>query len=87
MRSFSIQKCVIMQVSLIPTHDQTNLLAERWGMQRCLEPHLVRDDWLRLLHADWLVEQGALVQGELGVGVQRWADLERSWGRGTHAGW
>lgn len=27
------------------------------------------------------------MQGELGVGVQRWADLEGSWRRGTHAGW
>ena len=26
------------------------------------------------------------MQGELGVGVQRRADLEGSWGRGTHAG-
>lgn len=26
------------------------------------------------------------MQGELGVGVQRRADLERGWGRGTHAG-
>lgn len=68
------------------TNGQTNLLAERWGVQWCLEPHLVWDDWLWLLHADWLVEQGALVQGELGVGVQRWADLEGSWRRGTHAG-
>lgn len=25
------------------------------------------------------------MQGELGVGVQGWADLEGSWGRGTHA--
>lgn len=32
-----------------------------------------------------LVEQGALVQRELGVGVQRRADLEGSWRRGTHA--
>lgn len=56
-------------------------------MQRCLEPHLVRDDWLRLLHSDWLVEQGALMQGELSVRMQRWADLEGCWGRGTHAGW
>ena len=46
----------------------TNLLAQRRGVKRRLEPHLVRDDWLRLhlLHADWLVEQGALVQGEAG---------------------
>lgn len=56
-------------------------------MQRRLETHLVWDDWLWLLHVDWLVEQGALVQGELGMRVQRWADLERSRGRGTHAGW
>lgn len=26
------------------------------------------------------------MQGELGMGVQRWADLEGSRGRGTHAG-
>ena len=26
------------------------------------------------------------MQGELGMGVQRWANLEGSWGRGTHAG-
>lgn len=32
-----------------------------------------------------LVEQGALVQRQLGVGVQRRADLEGSWRRGTHA--
>lgn len=55
-------------------------------MQRRLEPHLVRDDWLRLLHADWLAEQGALVQGQLGVRVQGRADLEGGGGRGTHAG-
>ena len=78
--------CHHIHVSEIFNNRHTNLLAERRGMQRRLEPHLVRDDWLRLLHADWLVEQGALMQGELGVGVQRWADLEGSWGRGTHAG-
>lgn len=32
-----------------------------------------------------LVEQGALVQRQLGVRVQRRADLEGSWRRGTHA--
>lgn len=55
-------------------------------MKGSLESHLVGDDWLGLavLHADWLVEEGALVQGELLV--QGWADLEGGGGRGTNAG-
>lgn len=55
-------------------------------MQRSLEAHLVRDDWLRLdlLHADWLVEEGALVQRELLVEGR--ADLEGRWGGGTERG-
>lgn len=57
-------------------------------MKRGLQPHLVRDDWLGLdlLHADRLVEERALVQGELLVGVKGWADLEGGRGRGTNAG-
>lgn len=57
-------------------------------MKRGLKPHLVRDDWLGLdlLHADRLVEERALVQGELLVGVERWADLKGGRGRGTNAG-
>lgn len=57
-------------------------------MQRGLQPHLVRDDWLGLdlLHADRLVEERALVQGELLVGVKGRADLEGRGGRGTNAG-
>lgn len=57
-------------------------------MKRGLQPHLVGDDWLGLdrLHADRLVEEGALVKGELLVGVQGWADLEGGRGRGTNAG-
>lgn len=57
-------------------------------MKRGLQPHLVRDDWLGLdlLHADRLVEERALVQGELLVGVKGWADLEGGGGRGTNAG-
>lgn len=56
-------------------------------MKRGLQPHLVRDDWLGLdlLHADGLVQQRALVQGELLVGVKGWADLEGGRGRGTNA--
>lgn len=44
------------------------------------------DDWLRLdlLHADWLVEERALVQGELLV--ERGADLERGRRGGTECG-
>lgn len=55
-------------------------------MKRSLEPHLVRDDWLGLdlLHADRLVEERALVKGELLV--EWWADLEGRRGRGTNAG-
>lgn len=46
----------------------------------------MRDDWLRLdlLHADWLVEERALVQGELLV--ERGADLERGRRGGTECG-
>lgn len=57
-------------------------------MKRGLQPHLVRDDWLGLdlLHSDRLVEERALVQGELLVGVKGWADLEGGRGRGTNAG-
>lgn len=46
------------------------------------------DDWLGLdlLHSEGLVEQRALVQGELLVGVQGRADLEGGGGRGTNAG-
>lgn len=57
-------------------------------MKRGLQPHLVRDDWLGLdlLHADRLVEERALVQGELLVGVKGRADLEGGRGRGTNAG-
>lgn len=35
------------------------LLPGRWGVQRGLEPHLVRNDWLGwdLLHADRLAEE------------------------------
>lgn len=56
----------------------TYLLPWRWGVKGGLEPHLVRDDWLGLdlLHADGLVEERALMQGELLVGVKRWADLK-----------
>lgn len=48
----------------------------------------MRDDWLGLdlLHADWLVEQRALVQGQLLVGVERRADLKGGGRRGTNAG-
>lgn len=55
-------------------------------MKRSLKTHLVRDDWLRLdlLHADWLVEERALVQGELLV--ERGADLKGRWGGGTERG-
>lgn len=57
-------------------------------MKRGLKPHLVGDDWLGLdlLHADRLVEERALVQGELLVGVQWWADLKGGRWRGTNAG-
>lgn len=55
-------------------------------MKRSLQPHLVGDDWLglHLLHADWLVEDGALVQGELSV--QGRADLEGGRRGGAHVG-
>lgn len=57
-------------------------------MKGGLQPHLVRDDWLGLdlLHPDWLVEERALMQGELLVRVERRADLEGGRGRGTNAG-
>lgn len=57
-------------------------------MKRGLQPHLVRDNWLGLdlLHANGLVEERALVQGELLVGVKRRADLEGGRRGGTNAG-
>lgn len=65
-----------------------HLLSRRRGVKRGLQPHLVRDDWLGLdlLHADRLVEERALVQGELLVRVERGTNLERGGGRGTNAG-
>lgn len=56
-------------------------------MKGGLQPHLVRDDWLGLdlLHADGLVEERALMQRQLLVGVKRWADLEGGRRRGTNA--
>lgn len=66
----------------------TYLLPGWRGVESGLQPHLVGDDWLGLdlLHADGLVEERALMQGELLVGVKRWADLEGGGGRGTNAG-
>lgn len=64
------------------------LLPRRWGVKRGLQSHLVRGDWLGLdlLHSNGLVEERALMQGELLVRVERRADLEGGRGRGTNAG-
>lgn len=66
----------------------TYLLPRSRGVKGGLQTHLVRNDWLGLdlLHSDRLVEERALVQGELLVGVKGRADLEGGRGRGTNAG-